>query len=70
MYVTHDLELTTIVHELNMWRHYLLGRRFVLMTNHCVLKCFFDEPMLNDRHDRWMALISEFYFEIKHIKGK
>lgn len=25
-YPTHDLELTTIIHELNMWRHYLLGR--------------------------------------------
>jgi hypothetical protein len=31
-YVTHDLELATIVHALKMWRHYLLGRRFVLMT--------------------------------------
>jgi hypothetical protein len=25
-YVTHDLELVVIVHDLKMWRHYLLGR--------------------------------------------
>jgi hypothetical protein len=31
-YVTHDLELASIVHALKMWRHYLLGRRFVVMT--------------------------------------
>jgi hypothetical protein len=33
-YVTHDLELATIIHALKMWRHYLLGSRFVLMTDH------------------------------------
>jgi hypothetical protein len=22
------------------------------------------------RQDRWLALLSDFYFEIKHIKGK
>jgi hypothetical protein len=31
-YVTHDLELAAIVHALKMWRNYLMGRRFVLMT--------------------------------------
>jgi hypothetical protein len=36
-YVTHDLELATIVHALKMWRHYLLGRKFVLMTDQCGL---------------------------------
>jgi hypothetical protein len=36
-YVTHDLEMAAIVHALKMWRHYLLGRKFVLMTDHCGL---------------------------------
>jgi hypothetical protein len=40
------------------------------MKDHCSLKYFFDHPWLNDRHARWMVLISEFVFEIKHIKGK
>jgi hypothetical protein len=69
-YVTHDLKLVSIVHALKMWRHYLLGRRFVLMTNHCGLRHLFDQPKLNSRQARWMALLSEFNFEIKHIKGK
>jgi hypothetical protein len=68
-YVTHDLELATIVHALKMWRHYLLGRRFVLMMDHCGLRHMFDQPKLNVRQSKWMALVSEFDFEIKHIKG-
>jgi hypothetical protein len=69
-YVTHDLELTVIVHALKMWRHYLLGRKIVLMIDHCGLQYMFDQPKLNARQARWMALLSEFDFEIKHIKGK
>jgi hypothetical protein len=69
-YVTHDLELVAIVHALKMWRHYLLGRRFVFMTDHCGLRHLFDQPKLNARQARWMVLLSEFNFEIKHIKGK
>jgi hypothetical protein len=63
-YVTHDMELAAIVHALKMWRHYLLGRSFVLMTNHNGLRYLFDQPKLNVRQARWMDLLSEFDFEI------
>jgi hypothetical protein len=68
--VTHDLELASIVHALKMWRYYLLGIIFVLMIDHSGLRYLFDQPKLNVRQARWMALLSEFRFEIKHIKGK
>jgi hypothetical protein len=68
--VTHDLELDAIIHALKMWRHYLLGMIFVLMTDHSGLRHLFDQPKLNVRQAKWMAILSEFYFEIKHIKGK
>jgi hypothetical protein len=66
----HDMELATIVHALKMWGHYLLVRIFVLMTYHSGLRYLFDQPKLNVRQARWMDLLSEFDFEIKHIKGK
>jgi hypothetical protein len=69
-YVTHDLELASIVHAFKMWRHYLLGRKFVLMIDHCGLQYLFDQPKFNSRQARWMYLLSEFDFEIKHVKGK
>jgi len=34
------------------------------------MKYLFDQLILSARHVRWMTLISEFDFEIKHIKGK
>jgi hypothetical protein len=40
------------------------------MTDHCGLRYLFDQPKLNARQARWMALLSEFDFEIKHVKGK
>jgi hypothetical protein len=64
------MELDAIVHYLKMWRHYFLGRRFVLMTYHSGLRYLFDQSKLNVRQARWMDLLSEFDFEIKHIKGK
>ena len=48
-YATHDLELATINHALKMWRHYLMGRKFELRTDHHGLKYLFDQPNLNAR---------------------
>jgi hypothetical protein len=47
-----------------------LGNKFVLMTDHYGLRYLFDQPKLNVRQARWMALLRKFDFEIKHIKGK
>lgn len=48
-YSTHDLELALIMHALKMWRHYLLGMRFLLMSDHSGLRCLFDQMNLNTR---------------------
>ena len=32
-YPMHDLELEAIIHALKMWRHYLMGRNFLLKTH-------------------------------------
>ena len=69
-YVTHDLQLATIIHALKMWRNYLLGRRFILMSDHSGLRYLFYHPNLNARQARWLDTFNEFEFEIKYIKGK
>jgi hypothetical protein len=53
-----------------MWRHYLMGRKFELRTDHRGLKHLFRQPTLNARKIGWMKFITEYDFEIKHIKGK
>jgi hypothetical protein len=69
-YATHDLELATIIHALNMWRHYLVGRRFELRIDHSGLKYMFRQSTLNARQVRWLEFLSEYDFDINHIKGK
>ena len=69
-YATHELEHATIVHALKMWRHYLMGIKFELRSDHCGLKYLFDQPILNARQARWLEFLCEFDFEIKHIEGK
>jgi hypothetical protein len=34
------------------------------------LKYLFEQPTLNARQTRWLEFISEYNFDIKHIKGK
>ena len=69
-YATYDLELAAVIHALKMWRHHLIGRKFILMTDNKGLKYLLNHPNLNARQARWLAFLSEYDFEIQHIKGK
>jgi hypothetical protein len=69
-YATHDLELVAIVHALRMWKHYLMGKKFELRTDRIGLKYLFEQPTLNVRQTRSLEFLSEYDFDIKHIKGK
>eukprot|EP00253_Pinus_taeda_P004218 PITA_04218 len=69
-YSAYDMELTTAIHALKMWRHYLIGRKFLLMTDHHSLTSYFSQPTLNTRQARWVDFLGNFDFEIKHLKGK
>jgi len=40
------------------------------MSDNISLKYLFDQQNLNARQARWLAYLSEYDFEIKHIKGK
>jgi hypothetical protein len=40
-YPTHDLELATMVHALKIWRHYLIGHRCEIYSDHKSLKYIF-----------------------------
>ena len=63
-YSVYDLELAVVIHALKMWRHYLLGKKFTLMTNHISLKYFFSQTDLNARQARWLSFLSEFDMDI------
>ena len=69
-YVTCDLELAAIIHALMQWRHCLMGNKFLLKTNNGSLKYLFKHPNLNSIQGQWLHFISEYDFELRHIKGR
>ena len=48
-YSAYDLELTAVVHALQVSRHYFLGKIFVLKTDHSSLTIYFEKFGLNSR---------------------
>jgi hypothetical protein len=40
-YPTHDLELAAVVHALKIWRHYMIGNKCQIFTDHKSLKYIF-----------------------------
>jgi hypothetical protein len=69
-YPTHDLELAVVVHALKIWRHYLIGNKCEIYTDHKNLKYIFTQPDLNLRQRRWLELIKDYNLEIHYHPGK
>jgi hypothetical protein len=40
-YLTHNLELAATMHALKIWRHYLIGNKCEIFTDHKSLKYIF-----------------------------
>jgi hypothetical protein len=69
-YLTDDLVLAAVVHALKIWRHYLMGKRCGLYTNHKSLKYIFTQSNLNLRQRRWFELIKDYDLGINYHPGK
>jgi hypothetical protein len=69
-YPTHDLELAVVEHALKIWRHYIMGNKCQVCTDHKSLKCIFTQKDLNLGQRRWLELIKEYDLEIHYHPGK
>ena len=69
-YLTHDIELATIVFALNIWRHYLYGEHFEVFLDHKSLKYIFTQRDLNMRQHRWMEYFEDDDFTLHYHPGK
>jgi ribonuclease HI len=69
-YPTHDFELVAVVHALKIWRHYLIGHRCEIYSDHKSLKYIFTRTDLNQRQRGWLELIKEYDITINYHPGK
>ena len=69
-YATHEQETLAIVYALKQWRVYLLGRPFIVWSDHYSLKYLRTQPNLSGRQARWLCTLEQYDFTLKYIKGK
>lgn len=69
-YSTIEKELLAIVWATKQFRHYLLGRKFKIQTDHRPLVWLQNLKEPNSKMIRWKTRLNEYDFEIKYIPGK
>ncbi|GKB14820.1 putative reverse transcriptase domain-containing protein [Tanacetum coccineum] len=69
-YMTHDLEIRSVVFALKIWRHYLYETKCIVFTDHKSLQHILDQNELNMRQRRWLELLSDYDCKIRYHPGK
>ena len=63
-------ELLAVTYYLKKFRQYLLGRHFLVRTDHAALLWLKRTPEPIGQQARWISFIDEFQFDIEHRPGK
>jgi hypothetical protein len=69
-YPIHDKEMCAIMHALDRWRPFLLGKPFKVYTDHRSLVYFKSQTNLNQRQLRWQEKAADYDMEILYKPGK
>ena len=73
-YSTNELELLAVVWAVNRYKHYLLGKPFIIATDHKALTSVLDGNKSNktyqSRLTRWVDRLLPYQFTIVHIPGR
>ena len=59
-----------ILHAVDTWRPYLLGRRFQIRTDHQSLKYFLEQCLSSPQQNKWLAKMLGYDYEIIYKKGR
>lgn len=65
----YDKELMALVLAIQHWRHYLLGRRFVVYSDQKSLKHLLQQRITTANQQEWMAKLLGFDFEVVYKVG-
>ena len=63
-------ELLAVVNFVRQFKEYLLGRKFLIRTDHAALTWLRRTPEPIGQQARWCEILEEFDIEIKHRPGK
>jgi hypothetical protein len=69
-YESTKMECLAVVWAVKHFRYYLLGRHFILITDHSALKWLFNKKDPQGIYARWVMTLQEYDFEVQFRKGK
>jgi hypothetical protein len=58
-----------ILHALKKWRPYLIGRHFMVKTDHDSLKYFLEQRLSSEEQQKWLTKILGYDSKIVYKKG-
>jgi len=67
---TYEKEMMAILHAVDTWQPYLLGRCFQIRTDHHSLKYFLEQRLSSPQQNKWLAKMLGYDYEIIYKKGK
>lgn len=59
-----------VVFAVNKWRHYLLGNKVYIRTDHQSLKYLLDQRITTTNQQKWVTKLMGLDYEISYKKGK
>ena len=69
-YAPTKLECLAVIWAVKMFRPYLLGKRFTIITDHSALKGLINTTNPTGIIARWITILAEYEYEIKYRQGR
>jgi hypothetical protein len=66
----YEKEMLEILHVIEMWHPYLLGKRFQIRTDHQILKYFLEQRISSQEKQKWVTKLFGYDYEIIYKRGK
>jgi hypothetical protein len=66
----YEKEMLAILHAVELWHPYLLGKRFQIKTDYQSLKCFLEQCLSSQEQQKWVTKLFGYDYEIIYNKGK
>jgi hypothetical protein len=62
--------MLVIMHAIELWHPYLLGKHFQIETDHQSLKYFLEQRISSQEQQKWVTKLFGYDYEINYNKGK